>query len=165
MRVDHDMSSNAVVNVCAQTVCVTGAGGFVASWIVKLLLWRGYTVKGTVRSPDDPKNGHLKELEGAKERLTLCKADLLDIESFKEAIYGCNGVFHTACPISNDPEQVVKTAVNGTENVIIAAAEAKVGSVVYRRQLVRCIWVLTGALMLWLMDLVGLIFSFAKPPR
>lgn len=34
-----------------QTVCVTGAGGFIASWIVKLLLERGYTVKGTVRNP------------------------------------------------------------------------------------------------------------------
>lgn len=32
------------------TVCVTGAGGFVASWLVKLLLSTGrYTVRGTVR--------------------------------------------------------------------------------------------------------------------
>ena len=31
------------------TVCVTGAGGFIASWLVKLLLSRGYTVHGTVR--------------------------------------------------------------------------------------------------------------------
>jgi nucleoside-diphosphate-sugar epimerase len=31
------------------TVCVTGAGGFIASWVVKLLLSRGYTVHGTVR--------------------------------------------------------------------------------------------------------------------
>ena len=34
-----------------KTVCVTGAGGYIASWIVKLLLERGYTVKGTVRNP------------------------------------------------------------------------------------------------------------------
>nr|ABR17127.1 unknown [Picea sitchensis] len=34
-----------------QTVCVTGAGGFIASWLVKLLLERGYTVRGTVRNP------------------------------------------------------------------------------------------------------------------
>jgi NADPH:quinone reductase-like Zn-dependent oxidoreductase len=33
------------------TVCVTGASGFIASWVVKLLLERGYTVKGTVRNP------------------------------------------------------------------------------------------------------------------
>ena len=34
------------------TVCVTGAGGFVASWLVKLLLSTGrYAVRGTVRDP------------------------------------------------------------------------------------------------------------------
>ena len=33
-------------------VCVTGAGGFVASWLVKLLLSKGhYAVRGTVRDP------------------------------------------------------------------------------------------------------------------
>lgn len=39
------------LSVPVQTVCVTGAGGFIASWIVKLLLERGYAVKGTVRNP------------------------------------------------------------------------------------------------------------------
>jgi nucleoside-diphosphate-sugar epimerase len=34
-----------------KTVCVTGASGFIASWLVKLLLERGYTVRGTVRNP------------------------------------------------------------------------------------------------------------------
>ena len=32
-------------------VCVTGAGGYVASWVVKLLLSKGYIVHGTVREP------------------------------------------------------------------------------------------------------------------
>ncbi|RRT40480.1 hypothetical protein B296_00056872 [Ensete ventricosum] len=86
-----------------QTVCVTGAGGFIASWLVKLLLEKGYTVKGTVRSPDDPKNAHLKAMEGAAERLILCKADLLDYDALREAIDGCQGVFHTASPVTDDP--------------------------------------------------------------
>jgi nucleoside-diphosphate-sugar epimerase len=34
-----------------RTVCVTGAGGFIASWLVKRLLEKGYTVRGTVRNP------------------------------------------------------------------------------------------------------------------
>jgi len=35
-----------------KTVCVTGAGGFIASWLVQLLLSRGdYLVHGTVRDP------------------------------------------------------------------------------------------------------------------
>ncbi|CAN1224202.1 Cinnamoyl-CoA reductase 1 [Linum perenne] len=89
-----------------QTICVTGAGGFIASWMVKLLLERGYSVKGTVRNPDDPKNSHLRELEGASERLTLCKADLLDYESLREAISGCQGVFHTASPVTASEAKV-----------------------------------------------------------
>nr|AIX92152.1 cinnamoyl-CoA reductase 1 [Betula platyphylla] len=113
------------------TVCVTGAGGFIASWIVKLLLEKGYTVKGTLRNPDDPKNAHLKELEGATERLTLWKTDLLDYESLKAAIDGCDGVIHTASPVTDDPELMVEPAVDGTKNVIIAAAETKVRRVVF----------------------------------
>ncbi|XP_073011234.1 cinnamoyl-CoA reductase 1-like [Typha latifolia] len=107
-----------------RTVCVTGAGGFIASWLVKLLLEKGYTVRGTVRNPDDPKNAHLKELEGAAERLILCKADLLDYDAICHAIDGCHGVFHTASPVTDDPEQMVEPAVRGTKYVIDAAAVA-----------------------------------------
>ena len=32
-------------------VCVTGAGGFIASWLVKILLSKGYTVHGILRDP------------------------------------------------------------------------------------------------------------------
>ncbi|XP_062193029.1 cinnamoyl-CoA reductase 1-like [Phragmites australis] len=107
-----------------QTVCVTGAAGYIASWLVKRLLEKGYTVKGTVRNPDDPKNAHLKALDGAAERLILCKADLLDYDAICRAVQGCQGVFHTASPVTDDPEQMVEPAVRGTEYVINAAAEA-----------------------------------------
>ncbi|KAF3778817.1 Cinnamoyl-CoA reductase 1 [Nymphaea thermarum] len=117
--------------VVGQTVCVTGAGGFIASWLVKLLLEKGYTVKGTVRNPADPKNSHLRDLEGAEERLILCRADLLDYESLLQAIQGCQGVFHTASPVTDDPEEMVEPAVRGAKNVIQAAAEAGVRRVVF----------------------------------
>ncbi|XP_023523755.1 cinnamoyl-CoA reductase 2-like [Cucurbita pepo subsp. pepo] len=113
-----------------QTVCVTGAGGFIASWLVKLLLQKGYNVRGTVRNPGDSKNAHLKELDGAKERLTLYAADLLHFESLKAAILGCDGVFHTASPVTDDLEKVDE-AIIGTKNVIMAAAEANVRRVVF----------------------------------
>jgi hypothetical protein len=45
----------------------------------------------------------LKELEGARERLSLWKTDLLDYESLKAAIDGCDGVIHTASPVTDDP--------------------------------------------------------------
>uniref|UniRef100_A0A0D9X8B3 NAD-dependent epimerase/dehydratase domain-containing protein n=1 Tax=Leersia perrieri TaxID=77586 RepID=A0A0D9X8B3_9ORYZ len=72
----------------------------------------------------DPKNAHLKSLDGAGERLILCKADLLDYDAICRAVAGCHGVFHTASPVTDDPEQMVEPAVRGTEYVIRAAAEA-----------------------------------------
>ncbi|AQL04877.1 Cinnamoyl-CoA reductase 1-like [Zea mays] len=119
-----------------KSVCVTGAGGFIASWLVKLLLCRGqYKVRGTVRDPGASKNAHLKVLEGAGERLQLVKADLLDYSSVASAIAGCEGVFHVASPVpsgrSSNPEvEVIGPAVTGTTNVLKACYEAKVGRVV-----------------------------------
>ncbi|KAL3645145.1 Coumarine and phenylpropanoid biosynthesis [Castilleja foliolosa] len=90
------------------TVSVTGGSGFIASWLVKHLLQRGYTVKASVRFPNDPKKTqHLLSLDGAKERLKLYKADLLDEGSFDELVDGCDGVFHTASPFffdTKDPQ-------------------------------------------------------------
>ena len=121
-----------------KVVCVTGASGFIASWLVKLLLQHDYTVKATVRDPsrfsistlnlqghsdlymlpfnslvvltyiciyatDDPKKTqHLLSLDGAKERLHLFKADLLEEGSFDSVVDGCDGVFHTASPVAMD---------------------------------------------------------------
>ncbi|RYR22339.1 hypothetical protein Ahy_B03g067633 isoform A [Arachis hypogaea] len=92
-----------------KVVCVTGASGYIASWIVNLLLQRGYTVRATLRDPSNPKKlDHLLKLHGAKERLQIFKADLLEDGSFDSAIDGCDGVFHTASPVTlrvvNDPQ-------------------------------------------------------------
>ncbi|KAM0828779.1 hypothetical protein ACQ4PT_067312 [Festuca glaucescens] len=113
-----------------QLVCVTGAGGFIGSWVVKLLLLRGYSVRGTVRDLADGKNAHLLALEGADDRLSLCRADVLNYDSLSVAFSGCHGVFHVASPVSNDPD-LVPVAVEGTRNVISAAADAGVQRVVF----------------------------------
>ncbi|KAL1814994.1 hypothetical protein ACET3Z_017568 [Daucus carota] len=117
-------------------VCVTGAGGYVASWLVKLLLSNNYTVHATVRNPDDAKNSHLKKLEESSDRLKLFKADLLNYDSILMAVKGCNGVFHVASPVPSssvpNPEvEIVEPAVKGTLNVLKACLEAGVNRVVY----------------------------------
>lgn len=42
-------------------------------------------------------------LEGARERLQLVKADLMEEGSFDDAIMGCHGVFHIASPVMSRP--------------------------------------------------------------
>ncbi|XP_072149580.1 cinnamoyl-CoA reductase 1-like [Setaria viridis] len=119
-----------------KTVCVTGAGGFIASWLVQLLLSRGdYVVHGTVRDPSDPKNAHLMALGGAGERLRLFKADLLDYASVAAAVAGCDGVFHVASPVpavnpTNPDVEVLAPAVTGTQNVLKASDAANARRVV-----------------------------------
>ncbi|KAL6600304.1 hypothetical protein ACP70R_045104 [Stipagrostis hirtigluma subsp. patula] len=113
-----------------QMVCVTGAGGFIGSWVVKELLLRGYVVRGTVRDPAAPKNAHLQTLDGARERLQLCYADVMDYKSLCAAFHGCDGVFHVASPLSKDPK-LVPVAVEGTKNVINAVADMGIRRLVF----------------------------------
>jgi nucleoside-diphosphate-sugar epimerase len=108
---------------------VTGASGYIASWLVKFLLLRGYTVRASVRDPNDPKKtNHLLVLDGAKERLHLFKANLLEEGAFDSAIEGCECVFHTASPFYNDakdPEaELLEPAVKGTLNVLNSCAKS-----------------------------------------
>ncbi|CAO1939285.1 unnamed protein product [Urochloa humidicola] len=116
-------------------VCVTGGGGFIASWLVKLLLSRGYAVHATVRDPSNPKNAHLKELDKAPENLHLFKADVLDYDTLTPAVEGCEGVFHLATPVPEDkivdPDlQVLDPALKGTLNVLKVCSASKVQKVV-----------------------------------
>ncbi|XP_072975951.1 phenylacetaldehyde reductase-like [Typha angustifolia] len=111
-----------------KVVCVTGASGYIASWLVKLLLQRGYTVRASVRDPADPKKTeHLRALDGASERLHLLKANLLEEGSFNAIVEGCEGVFHTASPFflnAVDPQaELIDPAVKGTLNVLASCTK------------------------------------------
>ncbi|XP_073155134.1 phenylacetaldehyde reductase-like isoform X2 [Henckelia pumila] len=113
----------------SRSVCVTGASGYLASWLVKLLLRNGYAVKGTVRDLGEPnKIAHLKALEGAKERLQLFEADLIKEGSFDSIVHDCVGVFHTASPvlysITDPQEQLIEPAVNGTLSLLKSCAKS-----------------------------------------
>ncbi|CAN1339237.1 Phenylacetaldehyde reductase [Linum perenne] len=87
-----------------RVVCVTGGSGYIASWIIKLLLERGYTVKTTVRDPNLTEDG-----------------------CFDSAIHGCQGVFHTASPCffqtTNPQADLIEPAVKGTLSVLKSCAK------------------------------------------
>lgn len=110
--------------------CVTGARGYLGSHVVRELLARGYTVRGTVRNAEDEtKVAHLRELAAdCPERLTLHSADLLDEGAFDDIIADCDYVYHVASAVfltASDPQrEIVDPAVKGTENVFRAIAAA-----------------------------------------
>ncbi len=111
------------------TIVVTGASGYLGSWIVKTALEQGYTVRGTVRDPNnEDKVGHLKNLDGAV-RLSLHQADLLAAGAFDEVAAGAGAIIHSASPyivqnIEDGYKQLVEPAVEGTRNVLGAASRA-----------------------------------------
>ena len=106
----------------APTVLVTGATGYIASELVAQLLDKGYTVVAAARNLE--KAAFLSQLPGAQERLRVVRLDLLDgIDSFVSALEGCDAVFHTASPLSGDGEEgILKPALNGTNNVMLACS-------------------------------------------
>lgn len=108
---------------------VTGANGYVASWLVKKLLDEGLTVHAAVRNPDNHKKiQHLEDAaKNSKGTLKFFASDLLKEGSYTAAMEGCELVYHTASPFSTtvkDPQkELIEPAVNGTANVLNTANE------------------------------------------
>lgn len=111
-------------------VLVTGASGYIAAHVIKLLQEEGYRVRGTVRDlQNEGKVKHLKDLcPDARYPLELVEADLLKEDTWKEAVKDCTYVIHTASPFPStpppNPDDVIKPALDGTKNVLQACAEA-----------------------------------------
>ncbi|KAG5517536.1 hypothetical protein RHGRI_038064 [Rhododendron griersonianum] len=117
-----------------KTVCVTGASGYIASWIVKFLLQRGYIVKASVRDPNDVVQAILRR-QSTYFHLTVLKRDFICLKqtylkkvSFDAAVDGCIGVFHTASPFYHDVKdpqvELIDPALKGTLNVLGSCAKA-----------------------------------------
>ncbi|MGB6037772.1 MAG: NAD-dependent epimerase/dehydratase family protein, partial [Cryomorphaceae bacterium] len=110
-------------------VMVTGANGYVASWLVKRLLDDGLTVHAAVRNPDNHKKiQHLEDAaKKSKGTLKFFAADLLKEGSYMAAMEGCELVYHTASPFTTDvkdpQKELIEPAVNGTANVLNTANE------------------------------------------
>jgi len=118
-------------------VAVTGADGFIGSHIVKILLGKGYMVRGTVQDLDPAKVGFLKLLPQADENLSLFKGELLDKDCFDDVFRGCDCVFHLASPTlkhqreMKSPEtDMIDQGVNGMRNVLQSCKIAGVKAVV-----------------------------------
>ncbi|GBM18507.1 Putative uncharacterized oxidoreductase YDR541C [Araneus ventricosus] len=112
------------------TVLVTGASGFIALHIVRLLQREGYKVRGTVRSlKNEAKLKPLRSLcPEAKHPLELVEADLTSDAGWGEAVKGCTYCLHVASPFPNAPpkreEDLLIPAIEGTKRVLKACADS-----------------------------------------
>ncbi len=113
-------------------VLVSGATGYLASWIVKYLLDDGLTVHATVRNKINTKKyEHLLKLDAESPgTLKIFEADLLAENSFETAIENCELVIHTASPfqisgLKDAQKELIEPALHGTRNVLNSATKTK----------------------------------------
>lgn len=108
-------------------VLVTGANGFLGSWVTKALVKEGHEVYALVRPKSD-----ISELDGVH-----CKyvhGDVTDVTSLLEAFKGMDSIFHLAGVIAYKKSQrslMNKVNVQGTANVVSVCREHKIRRLVY----------------------------------
>ncbi|MCS6933935.1 MAG: NAD-dependent epimerase/dehydratase family protein [Chitinophagales bacterium] len=108
---------------------VTGATGFLGSYLVKHLLKHGEKVRATYRPGSD-----FSLLGDAKEQVEWVEADVLDVCALQEAMRGINHLYHCAAVVSFLPreyEVMMKVNVEGTANVMNIAMYAGVKKVMH----------------------------------
>jgi nucleoside-diphosphate-sugar epimerase len=109
----------------SSTICVTGASGYIAGFIVAELLAAGHTVHATVRDPAAARCAFLPHVAAgldAADRLKMFAADLSRPESFEPAIAGCSVVVHAAAVVglsaTGEPfASMIDPSVNGTRAI------------------------------------------------
>src|SRR5512146_71360 len=119
---------------------VTGASGFIGANLARELVGRGHQVKALLRPGSDRRG-----LAGVK--LEVAEGDLGAREIVERALRGCDWCFHVAASYHlwmPDYRPMYQTNVEGTRNVLTAAAHAGCSRVVYTST-VGCIGLPTGA--------------------
>ncbi|GAA6061685.1 hypothetical protein JCM10212_005977 [Sporobolomyces blumeae] len=117
-----------------KTVLVTGASGFLASYVIDAFLSSGWTVHGTVRNV--AKSGPLKQrYPDHADRLKFFEVkDIVTGDGLAQALEGCDAVAHTASPyqltVSDPMKDFIEPAVEGTLSVLRAAKAAGIRRIV-----------------------------------
>jgi nucleoside-diphosphate-sugar epimerase len=111
---------------------VTGGAGFIGSNTVDELVHRGHSVVVL----DDLSSGKEDNLAETRNKITLIKGSITDIEVVRKAMYEAEYVLHLAARTSvprsvKDPIETNKINIEGTLNVLVAAKELKVKRVVF----------------------------------
>jgi dihydroflavonol-4-reductase len=108
-------------------VFLTGASGFVGSAVARRLLEDGFAVRALVR-----RNSNRANLAGLE--LDVIEGDIRDAGLLRQAVRGARYVFHIAADYrlwAPDPNEIIKTNVEGTRAVMTAALANGVERIVY----------------------------------
>lgn len=111
---------------------VTGGAGFIGSALVRRFVALGHHVHVI----DNLGTGKLDNLEEIADNITVHEYDICDYEAIAPVIAGARRVFHLAA-LPSVPKSILEPVasheinIDGTFNVLRAAAEGKVGRVVY----------------------------------
>ena len=126
------------VRLPVKPVLVTGATGFVGWHVARLLGERGDRVRILVRDPKRVRESDAEVVVG----------DLRDRSSLERAVAGCGVVYHVAADYrlwAKDPDELYRSNVDGTRNVLEAARRAGVERAVYTST-VGCIGMPSGGI-------------------
>ncbi|MDD8019099.1 MAG: SDR family oxidoreductase [Bacteroidota bacterium] len=110
-----------------KTILVTGATGFIGSNLTKKLIESGYTVRILRRE-----NSPLTNLENVDVEHRI--GDVRNFASLRDAMRGCDTVFHTAAIVSfwkPKHKEMFEVNVNGTRNIVEASLSEKVQRLVH----------------------------------
>lgn len=119
-----------------KTILVTGAGGFVGSYVSAALLSRGHSVRVSSSRPgrsDDIRTA-IRSAGADASSVDVVVANLESDEGWRAAAEGCDGVVHLASPLpAAQPklaDDLIRPARDGVLRVLAAARDAGVKRVV-----------------------------------
>lgn len=109
-------------------IIVTGAGGFIGSHLVDVLLDQGHVVIGVDNFLTGQKENLAHQMNNPN--FTLIEHDVVEPSKQLEALEGVDQIYHLACPASpvayqKEPIRTVKTNVVGTLNMLELALKLK----------------------------------------
>ncbi|MBK9013334.1 MAG: NAD-dependent epimerase/dehydratase family protein [Saprospiraceae bacterium] len=111
-------------------ILITGATGFIGSYLVRYLLQQGHSNLRCTRQ----QNSSLALLKDAADKVEWANADLLDIPALEEAMQGVEQVYHCAAIVSfheKDNRNMLKINREGTANVVNLALDFGIEKLVH----------------------------------
>lgn len=111
-------------------ILITGASGFLGSYITKLMVEKGYAVKATYRANKLP----FYIPSEISKNVIWVKGNVLDADSLQSAMQGVDTIIHAAGIVSylkKDRKEMYDVNINGTRNIVTIALEKNIKKFVH----------------------------------